>query len=89
MTPAQCRAARGLVNMSMAQLAAAAVVPVVVIFDFEGGFGKPKPEDLAALQGALEQAGVEFIQGGVREKEGGPSPVGGGAKPDLPRRSGS
>jgi hypothetical protein len=29
--------------MSMAQLAAAAVVPVVVIFDFEGGFGMPNP----------------------------------------------
>jgi hypothetical protein len=35
-TPAQCRAARGLVNMSMAQLAAAAVAPAVVIYDFEG-----------------------------------------------------
>jgi hypothetical protein len=36
MTPRNCRAARGLVNMSMAQLAAAAVVPAVVICDFEG-----------------------------------------------------
>ena len=36
MTPAQCRAARGLVNMSMVQLAAAAVVPILVIYDFEG-----------------------------------------------------
>ena len=67
MTPAQCRAARGLVNISMAQLAAAAVVPAVVIFDFEGGYGKPKPEDLTAIQGALERAGVKFIEGGVRE----------------------
>jgi hypothetical protein len=63
-TPAQCRAARGLINMSMAQLAAAAVVPVVVIFDFEGEFGRPKPEDLAALQAALERAGVDFTNGG-------------------------
>ena len=70
MTPAQCRAARGLVNMSMVQLAAAAVVPILVIYDFEGGWGKPKPEDLAALQAALERAGVEFIERGVREKDG-------------------
>jgi hypothetical protein len=71
-TPAQCRAARGLVNMSMAQLAAAAVVPILVIFDFEGGWGKPKPEDLAAIQHALERAGVEFIDGdrpGVRMRK--------------------
>jgi transcriptional regulator with XRE-family HTH domain len=65
-TPAQCRAARGLINMSMAQLAAAAVVPVVVIYDFEAGFGKPKAEDLTAMQAALERAGVEFIDGGVK-----------------------
>jgi hypothetical protein len=56
-TPAQCRAARGLANMSMARLAAAAVVPAAVIYDFEGEFGKPKPADLTALQGALERAG--------------------------------
>jgi hypothetical protein len=35
MTPAQCRAARALVNMNLSQLAAAAVVPAVVIFDFD------------------------------------------------------
>jgi hypothetical protein len=69
-TPAQCRAARGLINMNMAQLAAAAVVPILVIFDFEGGWGKPKPEDIASLRTALERAGVEFIERGVRERDG-------------------
>ena len=50
MTPAQCRAARGLINMTTAQLAAAVVVPVSTWpTDFEAGFGKPKPEDLAAM----------------------------------------
>jgi hypothetical protein len=63
MTPAHWRAARGLINMSLAQLAAAAAVPTVVIFDFEGEFGKPKAEDLKAIQGALERAGVKFIHG--------------------------
>ena len=70
MTPAQCRVARGLINMNLAQLASAAVVPVTTIFDFEGGYGKPKPEDLAAVQAALDKAGVEFIERGVREKNG-------------------
>jgi hypothetical protein len=57
MTPAQCRAARGLVNMSLAQLAAAAVTPAAVIFDFEGEYGKPDAEDLDAIQSALEACG--------------------------------
>ena len=66
MTPAQCRAGRALVNMNLAQLASAAVVPTTTIFDFEGGWGMPKPEDLAAIQAALEAAGVEFIEDGVK-----------------------
>ena len=56
--------------MNLAQLASVAVVPVTTIFDFEGGYGKPKAEDLDAIQGALEKAGVEFIERGVREKKG-------------------
>ena len=51
-----------------AWVASAAVVPIVVIYDFEAGFGRQKPEDLAAIQGALERSGVEFIERGVRER---------------------
>jgi hypothetical protein len=69
MTHAQWRAGRAPVNMSLGQLAAAAV-PVVVDYEYEAGFGKPKAEHLAAVQGALEKAGVAFIEGGVREKDG-------------------
>jgi hypothetical protein len=69
-SPAQCRAARELANMSITKLAAAAVLPAVVIYDFERGFRKLKPEDLAAIKGALERAGVEFIERGVRERDG-------------------
>jgi hypothetical protein len=49
-------------------------VPAAVIYDFEGDYGKPKPEDLAALQAALEKVGVEFIEGGVREKQANETP---------------
>jgi hypothetical protein len=37
MTPAQCRAARWLVRMSLADLAAAAMVPMTLVWDFEAG----------------------------------------------------
>ena len=37
MTQYDTEALRGLVNMHLAQLAAAAVVPAVVIYDLEGG----------------------------------------------------
>jgi predicted transcriptional regulator len=68
MTPAQCRAARGLIAMSQAVLAAVAVVPATVIADYETG-AWTRPSDLEAIQRALERAGVEFIDGkrpGVR-----------------------
>ena len=70
MTPAQCRAGRALINMNMAQLASVAVVPVTTIFDFEGGYGKPKAEDLDAIQGALEKpASSSSSEGCGRRKD--------------------
>ena len=69
MTPAQCRAARALIDMSQAELAAHAVVPTSQIADYETGAGVPRPGNLDAIQKALEKAGVEFIGGdrpGVR-----------------------
>ncbi|MFI5012607.1 MAG: helix-turn-helix domain-containing protein [Hyphomicrobiales bacterium] len=72
MTPAQCRAARALIDMSQAALAAVAVVPATVIADYETGAGTPRPSDLEAIRRALERAGVEFTDGdrpGVRLKK--------------------
>jgi transcriptional regulator with XRE-family HTH domain len=69
MRPALCRAARALLNMSQADLAGAAVVPLAVIADYETGVRKPNTLDLDAIQDALERAGVEFLDGshpGVR-----------------------
>jgi DNA-binding transcriptional regulator YiaG len=69
MSPAQCRAARGLIAMDQAVLAEAANVSRNVIIDFEKGRRVPGRNNLAAIQRVLEKAGVEFTNGdapGVR-----------------------
>ena len=68
-TPAQCRAARGLVEMDQGTLADGAMVSRSVIIDFEKGRRVPVRNNLAAIQRVLEEAGVEFTNGdapGVR-----------------------
>lgn len=61
--PAQCRAARGLVDMDQATLANSASVSRSVIVDFENGHRTPNRNNLNAIKTALEDAGVEFIPG--------------------------
>jgi predicted transcriptional regulator len=61
MTPAQCRAARGLLDRNQDWLAEAAQVSVVTIRNFENGKIAPHRATLAAMQRALEDAGIEFI----------------------------
>jgi predicted transcriptional regulator len=68
-TPAQCRAARALVEMDQGTLADSAMVSRSVIIDFENGRRVPMRNNLAAIQRVLEEAGVEFTHGdapGVR-----------------------
>jgi DNA-binding XRE family transcriptional regulator len=60
-TPAQCRAARGLVEMDQAALANAANVSRNTIVSFEKGQRTPGANNLAAIRSALEAAGVIFI----------------------------
>jgi DNA-binding XRE family transcriptional regulator len=62
-TPALCRAARGLLDMNQIELAAAASVSKNTIVDFEKGRRNPTNNNLAAIQRVLEEAGVEFTNG--------------------------
>jgi ribosome-binding protein aMBF1 (putative translation factor) len=71
-SPAQCRAARGLVRMSQTDLAEAASISRSVLVDFENEHRIPNRNNVTAIQRALEAAGVEFIEGdptGVRLKK--------------------
>jgi len=67
--PAQCRAARALLNWSQAELSEKASVSKQTLVDFERGARQPYPRTLADIRSALEAAGVEFTNGdspGVR-----------------------
>ncbi|MEX6506967.1 helix-turn-helix domain-containing protein [Jiella sp. M17.18] len=59
--PAQCRAARALVEMDQAELAKRANVSRNTVVDFEKGRRTPNTNNLAAILSALQEAGVEFI----------------------------
>ncbi|MVA81131.1 helix-turn-helix domain-containing protein [Agrobacterium vitis] len=60
-SPAQCRAARALIEMDQAKLAEAANVSRNTVVDFEKGRRTPNTNNLLALQAALEAAGVIFV----------------------------
>jgi hypothetical protein len=61
MTPAQCRAARALLDLTVAQLARQAHQPSLIVFHFERGSRALERSSLAAIREALDRAGVEFI----------------------------
>jgi transcriptional regulator with XRE-family HTH domain len=64
LTPAQSRAARGLLDWSQSTLGACAHLSESTIRDFEKGRRVPSINNLIAIQRALEAAGVEFTNDG-------------------------
>ena len=68
MTPSQSRAARALINLTQPKLAEAAGVGLSTVVDFEKSRRAISADAQAAIQRALEDAGVEFIA----ENGGGP-----------------
>ena len=67
-TPAQCRAARGLLGWNQQELARQAGVGIVTVHQLETGVSQPRRATLDVIRRALESAGVEFID----ENGGGP-----------------
>ena len=62
-TPAQCRAARGLLDWTQQKLADQARVGVVTVRQFEAGDVTPRRATLQVIRRAFELAGVELIDG--------------------------
>jgi len=60
--PAQCRAARGLLEWSQQALADQAAVGLSTVRDFEKGRRTPTRASLTAIRTTLEAAGVVFIE---------------------------
>lgn len=67
-TPAQCRAARALLDWSQEVLASRAGIGIVTVRQIEAGVTEPRRATLVVLRQAFESAGVEFIP----ENGGGP-----------------
>ena len=61
MTPAQSRAARGLLKWNQDDLAREASVSVVTVRNFENEKSSPQRATVDVMRRALEAAGVQFI----------------------------
>jgi hypothetical protein len=62
MTPAQCRAARALLEINQSILAQNAGLGLSTIVDFEKKRRHVSADAILAIRAALEKAGIEFIE---------------------------
>ncbi len=69
-SPEQCRAARQLLNWKAQDLADASGVSVRAISDFETGQRAFRAANMEAIVGALDTAGIEFLQEARGKGEG-------------------
>lgn len=65
MTPQQCRAARGWLELSQGELAEAAGVSLSTVRDFEKGRRTPIGSTLNAMRTTLEAQGIAFTDNGI------------------------
>lgn len=65
MTPAQCRAARALLDWNQRDLARFASVGFSTVADFERGARVPITNNFLAMKSALRRAGIRFPAGGA------------------------
>lgn len=70
-TPAQCRAARSLLNWSQEELASKSEVSRPTIAEFERGNRTPYAPNMTAITRAFVDAGVVFIGDGEESPGGG------------------
>jgi transcriptional regulator with XRE-family HTH domain len=60
-TPAQCRAARGLLDWSQQELADRAGIGIVTVRQLEAGAHQSRRATIEVVKRCFETAGVEFI----------------------------
>lgn len=69
-TPAQIRAARALIGWKQTDLASASGVSEMSIKNIERGVTDPRASTLTAIQKAMENAGVLFLEPGATRDGG-------------------
>lgn len=69
-TAEQCRAGRALIGWSRERLAAASLVGLRTLVDFERGARHPHARTLIDIRRSLEEAGVIFLDEGEDEGAG-------------------